>query len=123
MTPQILLVDDSADTRECYSLILKDEGFAVTAVAGGRECLRLLAERHFDAVLLDYLMPDLTGLDVLRELEHRKARPPVILFSVWDDADVFATAMNLGAVACITKRASQLEQLIATIRRKVPRTE
>ncbi len=77
----LLVVDDDEANRDMLSRRLERKGFAVTVAEDGTRAIELVRERPFDLVLLDVLMPGLSGLDVLREL--RLAYPatelPVIM--------------------------------------------
>ncbi len=98
--PAILVVDDNEDN--CYTLTrrLKRQGYDNVATAGhGREALELLAARPFDLVLLDVMMPDMNGYEVL---ETMKADPalhgiPVVMISALDEVDSVARCIELGA--------------------------
>ena len=98
--PAILVVDDNEDN--CYTLTrrLKRQGYDNVATAGhGREALELLAARPFDLVLLDVMMPDMDGYEVL---ETMKADPalrgiPVVMISALDEVDSVARCIELGA--------------------------
>ena len=98
--PAILVVDDNEDN--CYTLTrrLKRQGYDNVTTAGhGREALELLAARPFDLVLLDVMMPDMDGYEVL---ETMKADPalrgiPVVMISALDEVDSVARCIELGA--------------------------
>jgi CheY-like chemotaxis protein len=98
--PAILVVDDNEDN--CYTLTrrLKRQGYDNVATAGhGRQALELLAARPFDLVLLDVMMPDMNGYEVL---ETMKADPglrgiPVVMISALDEVDSVARCIELGA--------------------------
>jgi CheY-like chemotaxis protein len=64
----ILLVDDEPKIREALAGALRDEGLEAVATGSPREALRLLAERPFDLLVVDNLMPELSGLDLIREV-------------------------------------------------------
>ena len=104
--PAILVVDDNEDN--CYTLTrrLKRQGYDNVATAGhGREALELLAARPFDLVLLDVMMPDMNGYEVL---ETMKADPalrdiPVVMISALDEADSVARCIEIGAEDYLAK--------------------
>ncbi len=95
----ILVVDDVAGNRELLSRRLSREGHSVTTADGGTSALELLGEREFDLVLLDVLMPDMNGIEVLRRLKADGSRRhmPVIMISGLDDADAVARCIESGA--------------------------
>lgn len=96
---RILVVDDTEVNRELLVRRLHREGHA-TAVAGdGREALGLLHESAFDLVLLDIMMPEVNGYQVLEQMQADDAlrHVPVILISALDDPDSIVKGLELGA--------------------------
>lgn len=98
--PQILVVEDDQDTLEAIAAILDMEGFAVLTAGNGQEALELLEIHNPSVVLLDLMMPVLSGWEFLR---HRKIRPqlakiPVILTSAVMDIAAGAEAEGADAV-------------------------
>ena len=84
MKTQILVVDDDAGSRNALTTLLRDEGFTVTAVAGGREALEYLRESPPPMVIvLDLMMPDVDGWDLryAQKQDPRLAGIPVIAVS------------------------------------------
>ncbi|RYG69923.1 response regulator [bacterium] len=77
---RILIVDDDPDVLENVAMIL-ESGYAVALARNGVDALRRLSSEHFDAMLLDLGMPQKDGASVLREMEARKMRVPVLLVS------------------------------------------
>jgi CheY-like chemotaxis protein len=114
---RILLVEDEHITRTATRRILESEGANIAEAATVRETLRILAERPFDVLLLDLMLPDGTGRDVLNSI--RQKRPPElksILVLTGDLADDRASEMrSLGATALIPKPI-QLQTVLSAIR-------
>jgi len=79
----VLVVDDDKDIRESLTQILTEEGFDVVSACNGAEALREIARRTPDVVLLDLMMPVLTGWEVLATLRqsHDHARLPIVVLS------------------------------------------
>jgi two-component system phosphate regulon response regulator PhoB len=79
----ILIVDDEADTREAVSLALELEGFEVRCAATAAEALRLIDERHPAVMIVDMLLPFISGLELCRLLRRRweTAGIPIIVYS------------------------------------------
>ena len=69
---RILLAEDDLFLRDIYTEILQDEGFAVTIAVDGEEALKKIKKAGWDLVLLDMLMPKLSGIDVLRMIKKEK---------------------------------------------------
>lgn len=96
---RILVVDDSATTRDMLTRFLKREQHTVRAAADGTEALALLAGEEFDLVLLDFMMPGLSGYDVLRQIkgDERLRHTPVIMISALDSVADMVPCIEFGA--------------------------
>jgi CheY-like chemotaxis protein len=80
--PKVLVVDDNPDERQIYSAVLYYNGFDVVQAASGSEAIDLAKTERPDAILVDYMMPMITGLGVaerLRELPETKSIPIVCM--------------------------------------------
>ena len=100
-----LVVDDHKTNRMKLSLAVQNLGLEVEAVASGADCLTRLREEAFDIVLLDIVMPEMDGFEVLTAM---KADPvlrdiPVIVISSLEDMDDVVRAIELGAEDFLTK--------------------
>ena len=95
----ILVVDDIDTNRDLLSRRLSQSGHRVTEAAGGIEALELLRSRDFDLVLLDLMMPDLNGFEVLARLkkDDRLREIPVIMISALDETDSVIRCIEAGA--------------------------
>ena len=101
--PRLLVVDDEPAVRTAFSLSLRRAGFDVATAADGLAALDLLRRESFAVVLLDYGMPRLDGLGVLRCLQASGAEVPVIMISGWLDERRETEALGLGAAALLRK--------------------
>jgi two-component system response regulator ChvI len=101
--PHLLLVDDDDLFRESLSLNLVDEGYEVTCFATGQDALAYLNRGSADAMLLDWRMPNLTGIDVLRRMRDAGVTIPVIFLTVLSDDIYEEAALGGGAVDFIDK--------------------
>jgi class 3 adenylate cyclase len=101
----ILVVDDDPLNRDMLARRLESRGYEVVAAEGGRQALAQAAARPFDLVLLDVMMPEVSGLDVLRELRsrHSVAELPVIMATARDRSEDTVLALKLGANDYVTK--------------------
>jgi DNA-binding response OmpR family regulator len=79
---KILSVDDEEDIRFSVKSVLEDAGFEVFQASSGKECLDSLSKIQPDLILLDVLMPGLTTKDIVKEIEKRKIKTPVIFLTV-----------------------------------------
>ena len=95
----VLVVDDDAANRDLLSQRLERQGYDVVSAGNGREALDLLATGAFDLVLLDIMMPEMDGFEVLRRLkgDERMRHVPVIMISAVGDMDSVAHCIEMGA--------------------------
>jgi sigma-B regulation protein RsbU (phosphoserine phosphatase) len=103
--PSLLLVDDDDLTRDLLGRFLERNGFTVTGVGDGATALTHIHTGGHDLVLLDVLMDDLSGLDVLREIRRRypATHLPVIMATSRDQTNDIVGALQLGANDYVTK--------------------
>ena len=94
---RILVVDDEMDIREGLDTLLTSEGYAVEMAANGGEGLRKLGSRAYDLVLLDLMMPDRSGMDVLREVRDRDRETPIFMITAYGSVEAAVEALKLGA--------------------------
>lgn len=102
---EILFIDDEAMTLKVGCLMLKALGHNVTPVFSGYDGLRLLKAHKFDVVLLDLMMPEIYGLEVLRQIRENRdldGLPVIIQTGVMNKEDL-GEARNMGASDIITK--------------------
>ncbi len=102
---QILVIDDNASNRDLLTRQLARDGHAVEASASGAEGLALLESRAFDLILLDVMMPEMSGYEVLSKLKlnPRTAEIPVIMISALDEMDSIVRCIEAGAVDYLPK--------------------
>ncbi|MCG3126327.1 MAG: Chemotaxis response regulator protein-glutamate methylesterase [Phycisphaerae bacterium] len=102
---RVLVVDDNEMNRDMLSRRLARRGIAVETAENGRQALELVAARPYDLVLLDIMMPDVDGLEVLRQI--RQTRPPgelpVIMVTAKDQSADVVRALGAGANDYVTK--------------------
>jgi class 3 adenylate cyclase/CheY-like chemotaxis protein len=101
----ILVVDDNEMNRDMLSRRLSSRGYAVTIAGEGEAALRQLAVQRFDAVLLDVMMPGITGIEVLSRIRSAASESdlPVIMVTARDAAEDVVEALRLGANDYVTK--------------------
>lgn len=92
----LLIVDDDQDIREMLSDYLEAEGYSVTSVATGEEALERLASRRYRLVILDIMLPGMSGLDVLRKMQSFSTAPVLMLTARGEAADR-VLGLRLGA--------------------------
>jgi two-component system KDP operon response regulator KdpE len=111
---RILVVDDEPEIVEAVRRNLTGHGYDVTAAVSGRAALAALAQRPADVVLLDLGLPDMDGLDVLRQLRERSPIPIIVLSARHSEADTVG-ALTLGADDYLAKPFG-MDELTARIR-------
>ena len=94
---KILVVDDEADIRESLQALLEMEGYVVDLAASGAEGLRAVEARDYDLMLLDLMMPDLSGMEVLQEVRSHDRDLPVFLITAYGSTQVAVDALKAGA--------------------------
>jgi DNA-binding response OmpR family regulator len=101
----LLVVDDQEENRDMLSRRLMRKGYTVLTAADGSEALKMLALHDVDLVLLDIMMPGLSGFDVLREvrLTRSAAELPIIMATARTDSEDIVEALELGANDYVTK--------------------
>jgi CheY-like chemotaxis protein len=101
----LLVVDDNDENRDVLSRRLLKKGFQVLAAAGGRRALELIDSHPVDLVLLDIMMPGMTGIEVLEELRKTRsaAELPIIMATAKTDSEDIVQALESGANDYVTK--------------------
>lgn len=81
MRPHILFADDNSDIRELVQFQLPAAGFRVSTADNAADVLRLITTDRFDAVMLDYWMPDVTGIELCRKIRTFDQSTPILICS------------------------------------------
>ncbi len=103
MKARILIAEDDANIRLGLVATLESEGYAVTAASDGAQALKLYPQDKFELVVLDIMMPKLSGYDVCRELRARGSRVPVLFLSAKGEEIDKVVGLKLGADDYVTK--------------------
>lgn len=111
----ILIVEDELRVRAFLARGLTEEGFRVRESADGVEASELLRHERFELVLLDWMLPGMPGLDLLRGMRARRDITPVIMLTARDEVPDRIAALNAGADDYLVKPFS-FEELLARIR-------
>src|SRR5882762_5585721 len=93
----VLVIDDEADIRESLDTLLTLEGYSVDLAQNAAEGLRALDSRGYDLVLLDLMMPDRSGMEVLREVRERDQETPIFLITAYGSVEAAVEALKSGA--------------------------
>jgi len=118
---RILVVDDELNITELLALALRYEGFAVATALNGRDALAAAESFQPDLVLLDVMLPDIDGHQVLRRLHDTGRRVPTIFLTARDSTEDKVHGLTVGGDDYMTKPFS-IEELVARIRTQLRRT-
>jgi DNA-binding NtrC family response regulator len=117
----VLLVDDEPKIRQALTVALEDDGHEVTSTSGPHEALRLLGERPFDLLVVDNLMPGLSGLEMIREVVNgagENERPQIVMITAHATVESAIEAMKLGALDYLQK-PFDIDEFLVVARRAI----
>src|SRR5258707_5881329 len=100
---RILIIDDEADIRESLEALLSLEGYSIEFATNAAEGEAALAKSNYDVVLLDLMMPDRSGIDLLHDLRKKDKETPVILITAYGSIEVAVKALKEGATDYFSK--------------------
>lgn len=114
----ILVADDEPSVREFYRLLLSNEGYQLLEAGDAPTCVKLAGEKTPDLILLDWMMPDVDGMDALRILKSRPSTReiPVVMVTAVDGMPQIALATDTGADGYLTKPI-EADDLLSVVRR------
>jgi two-component system OmpR family response regulator len=118
---RVLVVDDESTLAELLSMALRYEGWEVRSAPDGLSGVRMAREFRPDAVVLDVMLPDLDGLEVLRRLHAQAPGVPVLFLTAKDAVEDRVAGLTAGGDDYVTKPFS-LEELVARLRALLRRT-
>jgi DNA-binding NtrC family response regulator len=119
---RVLIADDERGARLALEIPLRLSGYEVAAVGSGREAIEIGNQQHFDVVLTDVFMPDIGGLDVIREFRRLSPQTKVIAMTAQGSLEIAMEAISEGAVDFIAK-PFDLEQVMAVVERATAQTQ
>jgi two-component system, OmpR family, response regulator len=118
---RLLVVEDDPNILELLSASLRFAGFSITTASNGADAVRVARDTRPDLVVLDVMLPDLDGFEVIRRLRDLGTRTPVVFLTARDATDDKVRGLTLGGDDYVTKPFS-LEELTARIRAVLRRT-
>ncbi len=120
---KILLIEDDLSLSKMYSLKLAKSGFEALTALSGNEALLVLKEQRPDLILLDIMLPDISGLEVLKEIksENSLKNIPVIVLTALPEVIALRKALDLGADSYLIKSETTPEVLIKYIQLELER--
>ena len=116
----VLVVDDESDIRESLGVLLGSEGYAVDLAQNAAEGLHKMSSRGYDLVLLDLMMPDRSGMDVLQEVRQRDRETPIFMITAYGSVEAAVKALKFGANDYFSKPWDN-EKLLIEIERMIVR--
>ena len=117
----VLLVDDELKIRQALARALTDDGHDVVATGSPRDALRMLNERPFDLLVVDNLMPELSGLELIRQVVSTMAaadRPQILMMTAHATIESAIEAMKLGAIDYLQK-PFEIDEFLVVARRAI----
>jgi DNA-binding response OmpR family regulator len=118
----ILLVEDEVKLARFVELELQSEGYRITVAHDGISALTLVRESEPDLILLDWMMPGMTGVEVCRRLRSTGSKVPVIFLTARDEISDRVAGLDAGADDYVVKPFS-IEELLARVRSHLRRTQ
>ena len=118
----VLIVEDEPEMARLLSRGLEEEQFQVSVARDGRSALEMSSSRPFDVILLDVMLPKMSGLEVARQLRRREYETPVLMLTARDSLPDIVSGLDAGADDYLTKPFS-FQELLARIRALARRNE
>src|SRR3954469_1458145 len=116
----VLVIDDEPDIRDSLEALLSSENYRVELAQNGIEGIQKIESRAYDLVLLDLMMPDISGMDVLSEVRKRDRETPIFMITAYGSVEAAVHALKLGANDYFSKPWDN-EKLIIEIDRMIAR--
>jgi len=117
---KVLVIDDEADIREGLEMLLLTEGYSCDLAVNGMDGVRKMESHPYDLVLLDLMMPDISGMEVLSEVRKRDRETPIFMITAYGSVEAAVKALKLGANDYFSKPWDN-EKLIIEIDRMIAR--
>jgi len=121
MTDRILLVEDDPKLAEFIEAELSLEGYSVTVTPNGMDGLSIARDAQPDLLILDWMLPGISGLDLCLRLRKTGIQVPIIMLTAKDEVPDRVTGLNAGADDYVTKPFS-MEELLARVKARLRRT-
>jgi DNA-binding response OmpR family regulator len=122
MSDQILVVEDDPKLAQFMEIELRLEGYQVTVAQNGLDGLMIARDHQPDLLILDWMLPGISGLDVCLRLRSTGVEIPIIMLTAKDEVPDRVTGLNAGADDYVTKPFS-MEELLARVKARLRRTQ
>jgi DNA-binding response OmpR family regulator len=108
---RVLMVDDNKEHVNLCAEYLPKDGFALDPAYDAMEALVKIKENKYDIIVLDYALPDMNGIDLMKKIKPLNLNVPMIFVSAYDDPDLSFEAMRAGACDYVVKTFQYYESL------------
>ena len=122
MNERVLLLDDEKDFVEAMAERMRARGMEVTAITSPSEALKRAREESYDVIVMDFMMPEIDGLEALKELKRINPDLQIILLTGYATMEKRTEAKNLGATDLVEKPAD-IDTLTEKIRKAHQKNE
>jgi excisionase family DNA binding protein len=106
-----LVVEDHKDSRDIFALVIKKAGFQVEEASDGTSALALFKSQNYDFILVDLILPNMNGLELIKEIKKIRPDQKVAVITAYASAENTIEALNLGVFRYIQKPVSNFEVL------------
>jgi CheY-like chemotaxis protein len=101
--PKILIVDDDMTALDIVDFLFEDKGFEVVRSADGQSAVKCIKEVNPDIILVDLMMPNMSGQDAVRLIRQNGYKLPIVAFTAVDDPEIHQDALAAGCNLVLTK--------------------
>ncbi len=118
---KILIIEDDTFLQGLAANKLQADGFEVNTASNGNEALTTLDQEAYDAIILDLMLPDISGYEILKQIRARETNNqiPVLIFSNLSDDKDIKQGLDLGATDFLVKANFTLEELVEKVRNSI----
>jgi len=115
----ILIIEDDTFLQGLTANKLQAEGFEVNTVSNGNDALTEISTQNYDAIILDLMLPDVSGFDILKQIRSRETnnQVPVLIFSNLSDDKDIKMGLELGATDYLVKANFTLDELAEKVKK------
>lgn len=118
---KILIIEDDTFLQGLAANKLQAEGFEVNTASNGNEALTNLGQETYDAIILDLMLPDISGFEILKQIRSRETnnKLPILIFSNLSDDKDIKQGLDLGATDFLVKANFTLEELVEKVKNAI----
>lgn len=116
---KILIVEDEKPIRQALELKLSKAGFSITPVSNGKDAISKVSKQKFDLILLDLMMPEMNGYEVLAQLKNLNIKTPVIILSNLGQEEDIKKAKEYGVEDYCIKSNTPISSIVDKVKGKL----